>query len=128
MRAPRVRPKNESPAFPHRACAGDAALSVGVQAPGEQTLLRVQSVLSFVEHHRLRAVNDLVGDFLAAVRRQAMHEQRVGLGLRHQAGIDLVSLKDIVSVPAVTIAHRHPSIGDHAVGIFDRSFRDRRQS
>ena len=48
------------------------------QAPGEHALLRVKPVLGFVEHHRLRPVDHLVGDFLAAMGRQAMHEDRVG--------------------------------------------------
>ncbi len=47
------------------------------ERPGQHALLRVQTVLGFVEHHRSRAVDDVRGDFLAAVRRQAMHEDRV---------------------------------------------------
>ena len=47
---------------------------LGVQAPGEHALLRVQAVFRLVEHHRLRPVDHLVGDLLAAVRRQAVHE------------------------------------------------------
>ena len=92
-----------------------------MQTPGKQTLLGVQPVLGFIENHRLRSIDDLVGNFLSAVRGQAMHEQRIGLGLGHQAGIDLVALENVVTVLAVTVAHRHPGIGNHAVGIFDGS-------
>jgi hypothetical protein len=54
------------------------------QHPGQHALLRVQPVLRLVEHHRLRSVDDLLGHFLAAMRRQAVHEDRVRRGLRHQ--------------------------------------------
>ncbi len=110
----------------HKARHDDAArlrLSGRVQAPGQQALLGVQPVFRLVEHHRLRPVHHLVGDLLAAMGRQAMHEQRVGLGLRHQAGIDLVALEHVVARLGVAVAHRHPGVGDHAVGILDRGFR-----
>ena len=45
----------------------------------QQRLLRVQAVLGLVPHYALRAVDHLGGDFLAAVRRQAVHEERVAL-------------------------------------------------
>ena len=60
------------------------------EAPGEDALLRVQAVLGLVEDHRLRTVDDLGGHLLAAMRGQAVHEDRVGLGLRHQARVDLI--------------------------------------
>ena len=63
----------------------DRILRVRVQAPGQQRLLRVQAVLGLVEDHRLRPVDHLVGHLLAAMRRQAVHEQRVGLGLAPSA-------------------------------------------
>jgi hypothetical protein len=37
----------------------------------------MQAVLRLVEHHRLRPVDHLVGDFLAAMGRQAVHEDGV---------------------------------------------------
>ena len=52
-----------------------------MQTPGKQALLGVQPVLGFIENDRLRSVDDLVGNFFPAVRRQAMHEQRIGLAL-----------------------------------------------
>src|ERR1022692_4563056 len=33
-----------------------------VKAPGQNALLRVQAIFGLVEHHRLRAVDHLVGD------------------------------------------------------------------
>ena len=51
--------------------------STAAEAPGEDALLRMQPVLGLVEDDRLRAVDDLVRDLLAAMGRQAMHEDRV---------------------------------------------------
>ncbi len=89
-----------------------------MQAPGENALLGVQAVLRLVEHHRLRPVDDLVGHLLAPVGGQAVHEQRVGLGAGHQPVIDLVGLQQVVPARAVAVAHRHPGVGDDAVGAF----------
>ena len=52
----------------------------GAQQPDHDRLLHVQPVLRLVEHHRLRPVDDLVGDLLAAVGGQAVHEEGVRLG------------------------------------------------
>src|SRR5262249_45279182 len=53
-------------------CAYSVRLnSARVQAPGQNAFLRMQAVLGLVEHDRLRPVDHLVRDLLAAVRRQA---------------------------------------------------------
>src|SRR5581483_9174161 len=82
-----------------------ASAAVRLQAPGQDSLLRVQPVLGLVEHHRLRAVHHRVGDLLAAVRRQAMHEDRVRLGARHERRIDLIGLEQVMAARAVSVAH-----------------------
>ena len=38
------------------------------------------------------SIDDFVGNFLPAMGRQTMHEERIGLGLCHQTGVDLVTL------------------------------------
>src|SRR5215218_6814092 len=76
----------------------------GAEAPGEDALLGVQPVLGLVEHDRARAVHDLVGDLLAAMRRQAMHEDRLLAGGAHQPGVDLVGLEQIVTAALVLVA------------------------
>ena len=45
-----------------------------------------------------------------------MHEQRIRLGARHQTVVDLIALEQVVPARAVAVAHRHPGVGDHAVG------------
>src|SRR6266478_10060784 len=54
------------------------------KAPGKNSLLDVKPVLRLVPHDRLRAVDDAGGPLFAALHRQAVHEDRVGLGVRHQ--------------------------------------------
>ena len=44
----------------------------------EQRLLRVQPVLGLIEDDRRVRIDDLVGDFVAAMGRQAVHEDRAG--------------------------------------------------
>src|SRR5262245_29752950 len=82
-------PPSSIPPTPH----GARPPLAGVQAPGEDALLRVQTVLGLVEHDRLRTVDDLVGDLVAAMGGQAVHEQCIRLGQRHQPGVDLIALE-----------------------------------
>src|SRR5215472_15835351 len=72
----------------------------GFQAPGQYALLRMQSVFGLVENHRMRTIHNLIGNFLAAMRRQAMHKNGVGLCARHQPAVDLITLKQIVAASA----------------------------
>src|SRR5215469_16598479 len=60
------------------------------ETPGENALLRMQPVLRLIPHHGLRAVDDTGRHLLAALYRQAVHEDRVGLGVRHQVLVDAV--------------------------------------
>src|SRR5947207_651434 len=69
-----------------------------LETPRQNALLGVQAVLGLVEYHGLRSVNHLVGDLVAAVRRQAMHEQGIGFRQRHQMCIDLIGPQHVVAV------------------------------
>ena len=53
----------------------------------EQRLLRVEPILRLVEDDRGRTVHHLVRHLVAAVSGQAVHEQGVGSGVRHQRRI-----------------------------------------
>jgi hypothetical protein len=61
-----------------------AARQITPNAPGEDGFLGVDAVFRLVPDQALRAVDDLVGDLLAAVRRQAVQEDRVLGRLAHQ--------------------------------------------
>src|SRR5215467_3089551 len=74
--------------------------SASVQAPGQNAFLGVQAVLGLVEHNRMRPIDHLVRDFLAAMRRQAMHENRARIGQCHQTGVDLIALEQVVAALA----------------------------
>ena len=61
----------------------------------------MQAVFGFVEHDRLRAVEDFVGHLLAAMGRKAVHENRIRRGVAHQLGINLERLEYIVAAGTV---------------------------
>jgi len=77
----------------------------------------VEAVFGFIENNRLRPVYDLVGDFIAAVSWQTVHEQRIFIGQAEQIGVDTVGFQDLAAVRDVGVAHRHPGVGDDEVGV-----------
>src|SRR3954468_22032733 len=64
----------------------------------EQRLLGVEAILGFIPHHALRAVDHLGGHFLAAVRGQAVHEERLLRRRFHHLGVDLPVLEGAPSL------------------------------
>ncbi len=94
----------------------------GAVAPGQDSspssrnsiraFWHMQAVLRLVPHDALRAVDDFTRDFLAAVRRQAMHEDRIGSGHCHHVGIDAPVREG--GAPLLVfrlVAHAGPDIG-----------------
>jgi hypothetical protein len=57
-------------------------------------LLGVHAVVRLREEHRMRPVGHFIGDFLAAVGGQAVHDDGVRIGFSHQPGVDLVGRED----------------------------------
>src|SRR5438132_1465608 len=78
---------------PDRVACGRARWSGPPQEPEQQGLLRVETILRLVPHHRMGAVDDLVGDLLPAVGGQAVHDDRVGLGPVHSGLVQLEALE-----------------------------------
>src|SRR5439155_22230384 len=98
----------------------------------QQSLLRVQAIFGLVEDGGLRAVDDLLGDLLAVVRRQAVEDERLLTGCAQETGVDPVTGE----IPGATLllslmAHRRPNVrvedvrtGDgtaHVIGHLDRA-------
>src|SRR5688572_27077467 len=80
-------------------------------------LLRVQPVLGLVEHDGARAVQHRVGDLLAAVRGQAVHDDRGGPGEAHQRVVELVAAERLPPLLALgLLPHAHPHVGIEDVG------------
>lgn len=65
----------------------------------------MQAVFRLIEDDRLRPVDHAISHFLATMCRQAMHEQRVFISLRHQGFIDLIGLENIVAARLVLLVH-----------------------
>ena len=70
----------------------------------------------------MRSVDHLVRNFLAAMRRQAMHEKRVRLRMFHQVGIDLIGQEHVVAARAMLLSHRNPAVGDDTVRVLNSRF------
>src|SRR5438067_2875952 len=90
--------------------------TIRLQAPSQYPFLRMQPVFSLVENHRMRPVHHLVSHFVAAMRRQAMHKNGVGLGARYQPFVDLIALEQVMAARAIALAHGNPGVGNDAVG------------
>ncbi len=79
-----------------RRCGGGAVASVAIRyafaakQPHQDALLHVHPVGGLRDDHALRAVDHFVGHFFAAMRGQAVHEQRVVRRRGHQLGVHLV--------------------------------------
>ena len=95
--------------------------AAGGEQHQQQRLLAVQPVLGLIEDDRRGRLEDLGGDFLAAVRRQAVHEQRAGLGERHQRrrSPDTARTPAPRSSASRFLAHRRPRVGVDRVGAGD---------
>ena len=69
------------------------------------------------QHDALGAVDHVGVDLLAAVGREAVQEDRAGVGLRHQLGGDLPGPEELdARLRLLLLAHRHPGVGDDDVG------------
>src|SRR5689334_5459049 len=77
-----------------------------LETPGQNALLHMQPIFRLVEYDRLRTIDHLVGDLVAAMGWQAMHEERLRFCQRHQSRIDLIGPQKIVTILAVLVAHR----------------------
>ena len=71
------------------------------QQAEQYSFLHVQPVLCLVEHHGARRINHRIGNFLTAVRRQAVHEQRTFAGTGKKLLVHLVKDGSIWKVDKV---------------------------
>ena len=79
----------------------------------------MKTVFGFIENHRLRPVYDVVGDFVAAVSRQTVHEESILVRQAHQIGVDPVGFQGLAPVLHVGFFFQLPGVGDDEVGILD---------
>src|SRR5262249_10735972 len=80
-------------------------------------LLDVQAVLRLVEHDRARPVEHAVGDLLAAMGGQAVHDQCGRLGEAEQPLAELVATEGLAALLALgLLPHADPHIGVEHVG------------
>ena len=88
----------------------------------QQRLLGVEAVFGLVPDDALRSFDDGGRDLFAAMGGQAVHEQRVPGGLRHQCVVDLVTGEGLNTLgPFLFLAHTGPDIGNHQIGTLCRA-------
>src|SRR5882672_5167238 len=76
-----------------------------------QRFLRMQPVLGLVPDRTLRSVDDFRRDLLAAVRGQAVHEERILLRRSHHVGVDLPVLEVALALLVLRLeSHAGPHV------------------
>src|SRR5436853_6260505 len=90
--------------------ASTTLFALGIHAPWPETaqsatqqheqdgLLNMQAVLGLVEHYGLRRIHHAIGDLTTAMRRQAVHEQRMLGGKLHQLVVHLEATEDLFAL------------------------------
>ena len=80
----------------------------------------MQPVFGLIEDDRRLGLEDLGGHFLAAVRRQAVHEKCARFGHRHEVVVDLIPGEHMAADRRLGfLAHRRPGVGVDGVGAGD---------
>ena len=83
----------------------------------QQRLLHVHPVLGLLEDPRLRTLEDLLGDLLAAVRGQAVEDDRAGRGAGEQRRVDGEAPEGLQPRGGLgLLSHAGPHVGHHHVG------------
>src|SRR5439155_759382 len=83
----------------------------------DDRLLGVEPVLRLVEGDRVRAVEHRVGDLLAPMGGQAVHDQHRGLREAHDRLVDLVAAERLLTPhPLRLLSHARPHVGVDHVG------------
>src|SRR6478672_960167 len=83
----------------------------------EQGLLCMQPVFGLVPHHTLWTVDDVRSDFLAAMRGQAVHEQRIRPRVAHHVRRNLPVAEGALAHLVLRLeSHARPHVRRHEVG------------
>src|SRR5437867_1840782 len=83
----------------------------------DDRLLGVEPVLRLVEGDRVRAVEHRVGDLLAPMGGQAVHDQHRGLREAHDRLVDLVAAERLLTPRSLRLlSHARPHVGVDHVG------------
>ena len=76
----------------------------------------MQPVLGLIEGDALRALQHLMGDFFAAMRRQTMHDYSVLFGQCDRSAVDLVGTEGIhARLCFFLLAHASPYVGVNCI-------------
>src|SRR5881296_3824877 len=94
------------------------------EEPGQDRLLRMQTVLGLIEYDRLGPVDHLLGDLESSMGRKAVHHDRVLLRVVEEGGVDLVQAEHLLALLLLfLLAHRNPDVRVDDVGALHGSDR-----
>src|SRR6476469_6051177 len=92
---------------------------LAAEKPSEDSLLDVEAVGSLLDDEAMGSVDYFVGDFLAAVGGEAMHEICFGCAF-HEAGVDLIGGEIRAAARSFCfLTHAGPDVGVDRDGAFD---------
>src|ERR1043165_9507751 len=90
------------------------------QEDEKDRFLYVQPVLGLVENYRPRRIDDGVSDFIAAMRRETVHEHGMFGCAREKPLVHLERPKDrLTTLTLVLLPHAGPNVGVDGVNAFD---------
>src|SRR5271165_2295423 len=93
------------------------AVNTAFQQQNKNGFLNMQAVLRLVEHNRTWRIDHRRRHLISAMRRQAMHKDRMLGGSRKQLLIHLERHKDSAALGRLFfLAHARPDIGVHGIG------------
>src|SRR5581483_7554866 len=94
---------------PRRLCR--SYLHIGHQFRHDR-LLHVQAVLGFLKDDGTWGIDDIIGDFISAMCRQAMHENGIALGAAEKRAVHLIGQEYFAALLGLgLLSHTGPHIG-----------------
>src|ERR1700740_2865684 len=92
--------------------AGGKTMNAAAEQHQQNGFLHMQTILRLFEYHRMRRIDDCVGDFFTAMRRQTVHEDRMLRSIAEQLVINLIAAEDLLALRGfVFLSHTGPDIG-----------------
>src|SRR5689334_20418528 len=95
---------------------GVKTMDAAAEEHQQNGFLHMQAILGLIEDHGPRRVDYVISNFFAAMRRQAMHKQRMRRGSSEQLIVDLISAEYLLALCGFALlSHAGPDIGVNCI-------------